>query len=32
MEDISWHRQEFSIRIDKLPALSAVLLKPASPA
>jgi 1,4-alpha-glucan branching enzyme len=32
MEDIPWHRQEFSIRIDKLPALSAVLLKPASPA
>ncbi len=32
MEDLPWHRQEFSIRIDKLPALSAVLLKPASPA
>lgn len=31
LEDTPWHRQEFSIRIDRLPALSAILLRPAPP-
>lgn len=31
MEDLSWHGQEFSIQLDRLPALSALLLKPAAP-
>ncbi|MGR9115336.1 MAG: 1,4-alpha-glucan branching protein GlgB [Gammaproteobacteria bacterium] len=31
IEDVPWHGQEFSIRIDKLPALTAMLLKPAPP-
>ena len=29
--DTSWHEQQFSIRIDKLPALSAMLLRPVLP-
>jgi 1,4-alpha-glucan branching enzyme len=29
--DIPWHQQQFSIRIDKLPALSAMLLRPVIP-
>ncbi|MGR9051274.1 MAG: 1,4-alpha-glucan branching protein GlgB [Gammaproteobacteria bacterium] len=32
VEDIPWHGQEFSLKIDKLPALSALLLKPDAPA
>ncbi|MGR8934553.1 MAG: 1,4-alpha-glucan branching protein GlgB [Gammaproteobacteria bacterium] len=31
VDDIPWHGQEFSISIDKLPALSALLLRPAAP-
>ncbi len=31
LEDAPWHGQEFSIRIDRLPALTALLLKPAAP-
>ncbi|WP_084190930.1 1,4-alpha-glucan branching protein GlgB [Methylomarinum vadi] len=31
MEDTPWHGQEFSIRIGKLPALTALLLKPGAP-
>ena len=32
VEDLPWHGQEFSIKIDRLPALTAMLLKPDSPA
>jgi len=31
IEDVPWHGQEFSVRINKLPALSALLLKPNPP-
>lgn len=31
VEDLPWHGQEFSVRIDKLPALSGLLLKPDEP-
>ncbi|MGY6277492.1 1,4-alpha-glucan branching protein GlgB [Methylomonas sp. MgM2] len=31
IEDIPWHGQEFSLRIDKLPAFAALLLKPETP-
>ncbi len=30
MEDVQWHGQEFSIQLERLPALSALLLKPAA--
>ncbi|MGR9044846.1 MAG: 1,4-alpha-glucan branching protein GlgB [Gammaproteobacteria bacterium] len=31
LDETPWHGQEFSIRIDRLPALGALLLKPAAP-